>query len=235
MSARHPIAEEDDGSLLMSASLIVRVGTIPEHPGACYADLEVRHAGDRVAIPFGGYVYAGHEPTYPGEYEGPSGGPGNPRYRTIADDIAPADITTTLAVTNAFTRIDGFIWYYHCSGDVADRTLRALLRDVGTGLPTGMTSGINTTPRAWPNSAVLTLSANEEGMIYSSGIARPAYSAIRDDGSITIENNASAPTPFPLWVRADDIASIFFDVSLEEASDRHSIFLIQESWLVASD
>ncbi len=234
-NSNRTLKDDDFGLFGETPGTIVRAVVAPVtnlKRGQCFVELAIINQGRTMQLLAQGYIHDSNTIALDQFVEvGPGGGGGDTAYRTIADDIAPADITTTLAVTNALTRVDGFIWYYHCSGDIADRTLRVFFRNIGLGLPTGMTSGINTTPRAWPNSAALTLSANEEGMIFVNGAAKPAYSAFRDNGVITIENNASIPSPFPLWIREDDVAQLFFDVTDEEAADRHSIFLIQESWI----
>ncbi len=162
---------------------------------------------------------------------GPGGGNGFKENRVIADDVAPADIEETLAATNALRRIDGFIWYYHCSGDVADRTLRAFFRSVGDGLPTGMTEGSNTIVGRWPTASVLTLSANQEGLIYVNASEGKSYSINVDNGAFVKESTSTQADAFPYWAQENDVGEIFFDVTDEEAADRHSIYIIQEEWL----
>ncbi len=163
---------------------------------------------------------------------GPEGGAGLKENRVIVSDAAPADIQATLAQSNALRRVDGFIWYYHCSSDVASRTLRVTFRDPGDGLPTGMTSGANTTAATWPSAAVLTLTANEEGMIYvNAAEGKIGFAISVDNGSSTFENPTTNPDPVPYWVHESDTAELFFDVTDEEAADRHTIYIIQEEWL----
>ncbi len=159
---------------------------------------------------------------------GPEDGAGFKENRVIVSDAAPADIQATLAQSNALRRVDGFIWYYHCSSDVATRTLRASIRDLGDGLPTGMTSGFNTTAQVWPSAGTLDLTANEEGMMV---VNRLGFAVTVDAGTRVFENNTIQPVPFPYWVRESDTAELFFDVTDEEAADRHSIYIIQEEWL----
>ncbi len=162
---------------------------------------------------------------------GPGGGTGFKQNRVIANDIAPADVEHTLGVSGALRRIDGFIWYYHCSGDVADRTLRAFLRSPGDGLPTGMTEGGNTTVGRWPTSSVLTLSANQEGVIYVNANTGKSYSTNVDNGVLVKESSSTQPDALPYWAQENDVGEIFFDVTDEEAADRHSIYIIEEEWL----
>ncbi len=174
-----------------------------------------------------GYHHTEHLLTL-GNYE--NNGPpeqGFVNYRKVADDIAPVDIEETLALPNTLVDVHGFIWYYHCSGDVADRTLRASLRDVGDGLPTGMTSGGNTLLGIWPSAAVLALSANQEGTMF----VKDQYAVSVDTGTPTFEDPSARPNPFPLRIQEDDVGEFFFDVTDEEAADRHTIYLITEEWL----
>lgn len=148
-------------------------------------------------------------------------------YRKVADDVAPVDIEETLALVNTLVRVDGFIWYYHASSDVASRTLRASLRDVGDGLPTGMTSGGNTLLGVWPSAAVLTLTQDQEGTMF----VKDQYAVSVDNGSPTFEDPSARPNPFPLWIQEDDVGEFFFDVTSANANDRHTIYLITEEWL----
>ncbi len=173
-----------------------------------------------------GYLYAERNLTM-GVFDSMVGGVGFKSNRAVADDIAPVDIQESLAITNTLRRIDGFIWYYHCSSDVADRTLRASLRDLGDGLPTGMTSGGNTLAQLWPSAAVLTLSANQEGTI----IVKDQFAVSVDTGTPTFEDPSSRPNPFPYWAQSNDTGEFFFDVTDEEAADRHSIYIIEEEWI----
>lgn len=163
---------------------------------------------------------------------GPGGGNGFITKRVIADDVTPIDIEHTLGISNALRRIDGFIWYYHCSGDVADRTLRVSARDFGEGLPTGMTSGGNTLIQVFPTAAVTTLSANQEGTIYVSAQSGSRISISLDNGTkITEDTSVAAPLPFPYWANENDVGELFFDVVDAEAADRHSIYIIEEAWI----
>lgn len=163
---------------------------------------------------------------------GPGGGTGFVDKRAIADDIAPVDIQHTLGESNLLRRIDGFIWYYHASGDVATRTLRVSLRDLGNGLPTGMTSGANTSIEFQPSAGALSLTQNEEGTIFiSSQAGKDGYAASIDNGTLTKEATSTNPTPFPYWAAEDDVGELFFDVGSANANDRHSIYIIEEDWI----
>lgn len=166
-----------------------------------------------------------------GEFSESLSGPGLRRLLVVADDIAPADIQTPVGAANTRRRIDGFVWYYHCSGDVATRTLRATLRDLGDGLPTGMTSGDFTTLSAWPSAGVLTLTANEEGLIYVNANTGKSFSVSNDAGTRTIEDITTVPDPFPYWVTDDDVGEFFFNETTGNANDRHTIYIFMEEWI----
>ncbi len=173
-----------------------------------------------------GYVYDQHFVGL-GEFEesGPGGGEGHLNWRVIADDIAPAASTIRLlAVANGFRRIHGFVWYYHSSSDVATRILRVFVRAPGPSLPTGFSIPeiVNL-----PHSDNLTLTANEEGILYSS-----AKMASRNDATtMSTENAATQPQIWPVDMEEDDLMELFFSVTDGESADRNSIFILQEEWI----
>ncbi len=150
-------------------------------------------------------------------------------WRIIADDIAPVDIQTALAIANSRRIIYGFVWYYHASADVAARTMKATLRNLGLAMPTGFTEGFNST--IW-GTATVTLTADEEGLIYvMAPNARDGFSMSADDGTAASANSASAPQPFPLLISQEDLAEIFWNVGSAHANDRHSIYILEEEWI----
>ncbi len=212
---------------------VVAVQSGSPQRGQTYVLLRVR---DRNRLTVGelvsDYVFGSHLALFP-FINGPESGAGSgfKGPRAVADDIAPVDIQESIAVTGATVRIDGFIWYYHCSGDTATRTLRATLRDLGPGLPTGMTSGANTLAQIWPSAGALSLIANEEGTIV---VTHAGFSVSVDTGVATWENNTTAPNPFPYWARPTDVGEFFFDVTSANAADRHSIYILQEEWIGGS-
>ncbi len=237
-SGSNGVASKSFGNVEKSGNVVRAVAAVqtgdPKR-GEVYTVLRVRDRNEvTVGELFGDYVYGIHIARFPFVTPpGPGEGDGFRHSLAIADDIAPVDIQHTLGVTNTLRRIDGFIWYYHCSGDVADRTLRASLRDLGDGLPTGMTSGANTRVQRWPSAAVLTLSANEEGIIYVNGAeGKAGFATSSDNGVQTIEPTTTQPIPFPYWARSTDVGEFFFDVTDEEAADRHTIYIIEERWIV---
>lgn len=163
---------------------------------------------------------------------GPGGGNGFKQNSAIASNVTPVSIQHTLSVSNGLRRIDGFIWYYHCSSDVATRTMRANVRDLGNGLPTGMTSGDNTRVQRWPSAGAVTLTADEEGFIFVSGLfGKAGFATSSDTGTQTIEATTTQPIPFPYWAQESDVGEIFFDVGNPQAADRHTIYIIREEWI----
>lgn len=162
-----------------------------------------------------------------GFFEPNLGGEGFLSWRAVAADIAPADITEALAIASTQRKVRGFVWYYHASGDVADRTIVVNLRTPGPALPTGISTGGTTTVHTFPYAGAITLSANQEGMIYI--LDNFAMSA--DNASRTFENTSIKQTGFPMKIPEDDLIELLFNVTDEEAADRHSIYILQEEWL----
>ncbi len=210
------------------------IAKAPAKRGRTYVELAVKDDEEDATqdLLLQDYVAANLQPSLNRFHEaGPGGGTGFKNNRPIADDIAPATITHTLGETNHLRRIDGFIWYYHCSGDVASRALRATVRDLGDGLPTGMTSGIRTSIKNYPSAGVLTLTANEEGVIYVNAATGKSFAASIDDSALTIEDITTQPDPFPYWSGEGDVGELFFLLANEEAADRHTIYIIEEDWI----
>ncbi len=163
---------------------------------------------------------------------GPGDGSGFKQNRVIANSIAPADLEHTFGISNTLRRIDGFIWYYNCSGDVASRTLRASLRNLGDGLPVGYNTGLTTSSmKFWPSAGVMTLTADQEGLIYVNAATGKSFAVVNVNGAQTIEDITTDPDPFPYWAQENDVGELFFDVTDEEAADRHTIYIIEETWL----
>ncbi len=211
--------------------------TSPLKRGQCYIQAHVgRDIGDAGGLTqqilFQDYLYQGYNPTL-GIFHGPGPGSGNgfKNNRILADDVAPVDVEHTLGITNALRRIDGFIWYYHCSSDVATRTMRVSVRDLGEGLPTGMTSGGNTLVKAYPSAGNLSLTQDQEGLIYVNANTGKSFAISVDNGTPVIEDITTDPDPFPYWARENEVGELFFDVGAAEAADRHSIYIIEEEWI----
>jgi len=172
-----------------------------------------------------GYLYSSKPFIAIGEHvePGPGGGEGFLSWVSLAADIAPVDVTRVLAAANTFRRIHGFTWYYNCAAVVASRTLQVYVLRRGLAVPTGFTS----TGFHWAN-AFPTLTTGEEGTLYVDG----KFSSFNDNGTVTYQSTATSPSPFPLDVEENDLGELLFDVTAADAGDRHSIYLLQEEWLV---
>lgn len=149
---------------------------------------------------------------------------------TLANDIA-GNVATNAALSsvNAFRIIRGIVLLYHCSSDVADRTLQVLLRrPFGPG-PTGFTNVA--AQIAW-NSPTTSLQADEEGMLYIGEAGAGLFQTQNDDGTVTISDNTTVPNPFPLHVQEGETATqIRTNFTNGNANDRYSMYAIQEEWL----
>ncbi len=199
--------------------------------GQAYVDISLFHFNIPTQRLFTGYLYEGIAfPLGHAVEPGPGGGEGHYRWRAIADDIAPADVTHVLAATNAYRRIYGVVWYYHSSGDVAARVLRALLRAPGPSVPTGFSIGETVVNL---HSANVTLTANEEGILFSyKSRGGNGISSRNDNGTLAIEDPNALPQIWPIDVEETDLWEIFFNQTDAEAADRHSIFILEEEWIV---
>ncbi len=164
-----------------------------------------------------------------GFFENSLEGRGYLNWRTIVSDVSPVNVTVALAAAGVLRKVYGFVWYYHSSDDVASRVADARLRNLGGALPTGMTTGVKTS--AW-FSGTLSLSADEEGMLYArADEGRDGMNVKTDDGVITTSSTATSPAPFPIWVDPDDNAEFLFGVGGIHANDRHSIYVLLEEWI----
>ncbi len=198
--------------------------------GQCYAILDVQRRLGADLLVAKGYVYSTN-PIGLGEFTEAAGGMGNLYWNAIANDVAPgASLSKNLATTNARRIIWGFAWYYHSSGDTATRVLRARVQDFAPARPTGMTSGIKTSP--WLNPGTTSLTANQEGTIYVMGFDKGgAFVSAVDDGVINVGNTGTQASIFPLSVIEDDDAKLLLTVVDPHANDRHSAYILIEEWM----
>ncbi len=219
-----------------------------EIAGGFLHGISVFGAGDRgtkrVAVAVGrrglffslceGYVYDSHG-LDDGEFTepGPGGGEGFlswvPAFtRDRAGNGAAVDFD--LFATNALRKIYGVAWYYHCSGDVANRTfVQPLLAGLSGTKPTGFTlTGANAL--FWNLGGDIALVADEEALFMS----KNDRTARVDNGVMTVVDTSTDPTPWPLWVTEDDIDTIlrFPAITNGEALDRHSAYVLMEEWLI---
>jgi len=177
------------------------------------------------------YCYATFGQVALGTYiqSGPGGGAGDLHIETLKANGAPiASGVYTLRSTNTIKKVNYFVWYYASSSDVATRVLNMRVTLLGAGLPTGY--GVNAPTRYW-SAATLTLTADEDGYVWGD----THRSGINDDGTLTIDNQASAPTPFPLWCTDDDLVILGTNVVDEEVLDFEAVYAQIEEWLVIQD
>jgi len=174
------------------------------------------------------YVYSTFGQVSLGTYiqSGPGGGGGNLEVVTIkAESVPVASTLHTFAVSNEIRKILGFAWYYIASGDVATRTSNAVLsKPLGD---VGATWGADAAYETW-DSGVRTLTSGEDGTIF----ADEHRSGINDDGSLTISDGATNPSPFPFFVTEADTYLIDFQAGVLHANDLDIIYLGRESWVV---
>jgi len=200
-----------------------------KYRGRCYVRLDLVGAQSGPWL-VGDYVYQGHEGAL-GQYisPGPTGGGGYRTTITLKADGAPAATTTVaLDVANAYRRWHAFLWLYNASADAADRVLALGIRTpIASALPTGFGGG--GPADVYRLSGAPSLQASEEGAMYVGA----KYAMVNDNGTITVQSTATAPTPLPLDVTEDDTqADAVFSVADGNANDRDIIFGDREEWLV---
>lgn len=185
-----------------------------------------------------GYIYS-VKPLTLGTFDepGPGGGEGFrswvPAFAVDRAGNATA-VDVTLAATNAYRKIHGYVWYYHSDGTAASRTfISARLANIGLAKPTGFTTtGDNGV--FWALGGDITLTVNEEGLQASLGQeGKDGLSIRNDNGARTVESSATLPAPWPYTVVEDDLAILRFPaITLGEAGDTHSAYILIEEWLV---
>jgi len=156
---------------------------------------------------------------------GPGGGIGYLRVATLKAEALPASFTVTLAVSNIIRLVHSLVWYYHCDSGVASRVLQCRLRQPLGAVPTGYDATDATL--TW-EAADLTLTADQDGSVF----ADQERTGINDNGTIAIDNQASAPTPFPLLVSEDNVTSLRFNVASEESGDLDVVYALYEDWVL---
>jgi len=224
------IAKIHEGELV-SACIFNQSGTMPKR-GQVYVSLELQ-SQDNIAQVYlcSGYVADREFPTYPFLVPpGPGGGEGNLFFETIASDVA-GNVSTpfTPAVTNAFRKVYGVVWYYNASADVASRVLSILVRRPWGALPTGFGTASKSDVYS---RALVTLTASEEGTVFMVSDGRDGYTSVNDNDTVTWENTTTVPSPFPFLVREDDPVTVIFVPAVGNANDRYSAYALVEEWLV---
>lgn len=211
-------------------AIVARITPATINRGQCYVILNVRDRnGVTVDQLAGDYLFETNNLSLD-RYQSSLSGQGHLSWRTVSDDIAPADVTEVLAAANTRRRVYGFIWYYHASNDAASRTLIVQIRAAGTIKPTGysLTAILNNII------GTVTLTADQEGIVY--GYKGPGggdgYGVSNDnDAALDIANAASAPAIWPIEVEENDLIELFFNQSSGNANDRMTIQILQEEWI----
>jgi len=172
------------------------------------------------------YCYSNFGQVALGTYiqDGPGGGAGDLEIVTLKAESAAVLLTQiTLAASNTIRKYNSFVWYYVASADVANRGLTVVLRLPLGDLPTGFTQdGI-----VWAT-PTLTLTASENGILF----ADQARSGSTDVATVAIDDAASAPSPFPLWIEESDNSILRFRAGSFEVLDVDVIYALRESWVV---
>src|SRR3990167_57867 len=206
-------------------------GTSGLKRGQCFAEVYITDGQGAIRQRVGAnYIADGNGGISLGRFvdPGPGGGEGNFVVEALASDIAPVDLTWTLAATNAFRRIYGWVYYYDASADAASRITTVTLRLPFGSLPTGFAGAPSV--HSWTGP---TLSLSEEGISFVYNPRRgDGFGSANDNGTITLASTATNPIPFPLDVREDSGATILFDVASANANDRWTAYGIYEEWIV---
>lgn len=160
-----------------------------------------------------------------GQHEdpGPRGGSGYQRIRILQASGAPATTALPLAVHNTFLRYKSFGLWYICDANAASRSITFSIRNQGTsGLPTGFTAS----QVLW-GASTLTLTATQDGAVFAD-----AKRSVKDtNGTVAVDNAASAPTPLPLDVTPEDLVDLRWGVTNNQAGDLLNVMALTEEWL----
>ncbi len=131
-----------------------------------------------------------------GEFIEAGSGIGNLFYDTVVHDEAGNVVTTfSPELTNARRILYGIVWYYHASGDTADRVLDVEIRRPWGALPTNGTAGVIDPILKWTGPS---LSANQEGNMFFYNPGRgEGITTTNDNGTVAISSTNTTPRPFP--------------------------------------
>ena len=203
---------------------VVQVVSLSIKRGQTFVRLALHPDG---AILLQDYAFQNHWPSL-GVFKdsGPSGGDGYFHNITVKSDGAPVASTSfSLGVLNTIRKVYGYAWYYNSSADAASRTLAVQIEKPLFTLPTGFSA--QSAARVWI-ATDMTLTAGEEGTQY----ANSKFSMNNDNGTVSVDNNASQPTPFPYLGQENDTGVLMFDVANGHVNDRDVIYALIEEWLV---
>lgn len=74
----------------------ILTGSVPDQPGALLVHASLRRAGTEIGRLLGGYVYDGHDPSFPGVVRGSLDGRGRIRAVTGTDPAAGSEVSETV-------------------------------------------------------------------------------------------------------------------------------------------
>jgi len=213
-------------------------GTSGLKRGQCFAEVYITDGQGAIRQRVGAnYIADGNGGISLGRFvdPGPGGGEGFLSWVEVFHNRAgnEAQVEFALGATNAIRRIHGMTWFYHYSGDVASRTLQQpFIANPSRVKPTGFTTtGANAQVPIFTNN--LTLTANEEGMYYALTGSGDGLMVEVDNGTATVLSSATKPSPFPYTCSEDELGVIRFrTITLGEAADTHSAYVLVEEWLV---
>jgi len=158
---------------------------------------------------------------------GPAGGSGNLSWVAVKANAAPtAAFTYTLAISNKVRLFREFSWLYSAAGGGGGRILTLRIQTLGAGLPTGYGASGNQLD-FWVGST-LTLTGSQDGYMF----AGPLRSGIQDNGTLTIDDNSTDPTPFPIWIPEDSTLTVRGELQNEESGDFDVMWGLFEDWVL---
>jgi len=217
---------------LLSTDVVIHDGWVANAEVECLTD-DVKRGQSYVRLtvePFGAalladYCSSGFGHVSLGTFGPPGGGPGHVHWGVIKANGAPATFTFSFAVSNTLRKVNGVIWWYAASSDVASRILQFQIREDGGGLPTGFGGGalINTF-----TSFFVTATADEDVMLFADHIRN----GVNDNGTLTIGDNASNPSPLPFLVPEDSTLKFEGTLVDEEALDFDAVWGLFEDWVL---
>jgi len=179
-----------------------------------------------------GYVYSQHNLSL-GEFieAGPGGGEGILSLVNMATDVTgDTDTLIGLGTTNALRKVIGFTLKYNAAATAFTRVIVVTIRGPYGSEPTGY--GTTTTRNIW-TSPSLTLTTGEEGLIHVNSLDGKEYVVVNDNGTLAVASTATAPSPFPFWVReADGTAAFVVTITTGQATDVYNADVLVEEWLV---
>jgi len=208
---------------VVGAAVEVSVVTLPVVRGQTYVKLQFEPFG---VVLCADYCYT-DAPVVLGTFvqPGPGGGSGHLYWRAIKADGVPATFSFTFALSNQIRLVREFAWYYAASNTVATRIIQILLRTPGGGTPTGYGTGdlLNVF-----ESPTVTLTSDEDGSLFID----EERIGVNDNGTVTISDVTTVPSPLPILISEDDTRVLRGVVTAPEADDFDAVWGLFEDWVV---